>query len=89
MTQKSFSVDFRGSVQSAEVALKQLLENEEISPQIVETDGKVVNFPEKEIPSYVADIAPVLAERCASCHREGGVAPLQWIVTPWSKVGLR
>ena len=72
---KSFSVDFRGSVQSAEVALKQLLENEEISPQIVETDGTVVNFPEKEIPSYVADIAPVLAEQCASCHREGGVAP--------------
>ena len=60
---KSFSVDFRGSVQSAEVALKQLLENEEISPQIVETDGTVVNFPEKEIPSYVADIAPVLAEQ--------------------------
>ena len=71
---KSFSVDFRGSVQSVGVALKQLLENEEISPQIVETDGTVVSFPEKD-SIYVADIAPVLAEQCASCHREGGVAP--------------
>ena len=28
-----------------------------------------------EVPSYVADIAPVLAENCAACHREGGIAP--------------
>jgi len=26
-------------------------------------------------PSYVNDIAPIIAENCASCHREGGIAP--------------
>ena len=72
---KRFSVEFRGTVPSAELALKQLLENKEISPRVVETNGMIVSYPQKETPSYVADIAPVLAEQCASCHREGGVAP--------------
>ena len=72
---EQFTVEFRGSVQSAEIALEQVLDDEEISPRVVQTNGMMVNYPQKEIPSYVADIAPVLAEQCASCHREGGVAP--------------
>lgn len=27
------------------------------------------------LPSYKNDIAPIIAENCASCHREGGIAP--------------
>lgn len=30
---------------------------------------------EKTIPDYVTQIAPIIAENCASCHREGGIAP--------------
>ncbi len=25
--------------------------------------------------SYANDIAPIIAENCAECHREGGIAP--------------
>ena len=72
---EQFTVEFRGSVQSAEIAIEQVLDDEEISPRVVQTNGMMVNYPQRETPSYVADIAPVLAEQCASCHREGGVAP--------------
>ena len=27
------------------------------------------------LPSYTRDVAPIIAENCASCHREGGIAP--------------
>ena len=27
------------------------------------------------VPSYSHDVAPILAENCATCHRDGGVAP--------------
>lgn len=30
-------------------------------------------------PTYVDDVAPILTERCANCHREGGSAP--WAMT--------
>lgn len=28
-----------------------------------------------ELPSYSEEIAPLLIEKCASCHRQGGIAP--------------
>ncbi len=28
-----------------------------------------------EVPSYSEDVAPILAENCATCHRDGGIAP--------------
>ncbi len=34
--------------------------------------------------SYSGRIAPLLADRCASCHRDGGVAP--WAMTSYDKV---
>lgn len=73
---KRFTVEFRGSVTAAEGAIEQILAGEEVSPALVETSGMAVSYEAAEnVPSYVADIAPVLAEQCATCHREGGVAP--------------
>ncbi|RYZ06884.1 MAG: hypothetical protein EOO73_13915 [Myxococcales bacterium] len=31
--------------------------------------------PSGEAPTWHADIAPLVAERCAGCHQEGGIAP--------------
>jgi len=28
-----------------------------------------------DVPDYATEIAPILIEKCASCHREGGIAP--------------
>lgn len=77
---KSFMVDFRGPVAAAEQALTELLAGKTISNPIVATTGSAVSYPVAEMhaqatPSYVNDIAPVIAENCASCHRQGGIAP--------------
>ena len=42
--------------------------------------GQTLRYPAREAhsaetPSYIKDIAPIIAENCASCHREGGIAP--------------
>ena len=72
---KRFTVEFRGPVDAAETAINQLLADKTVSPVLVETSGAPVVFEPKATPSYVGDIAPILAEQCATCHREGGVAP--------------
>ena len=71
----SFTVEFRGDLAGAEAALEQLLAGDDVSVEYVATSGSPVSYPVQPVPSYVADIAPVLAENCAACHREGGVAP--------------
>jgi mono/diheme cytochrome c family protein len=30
---------------------------------------------EKATPDYTTEVAPIIAENCAACHREGGIAP--------------
>jgi peroxiredoxin/mono/diheme cytochrome c family protein len=35
-------------------------------------------------PSYAADIAPMLRENCANCHRDGGIGP--WPMSGYAKV---
>lgn len=29
----------------------------------------------QQVPDYAADVAPIVIEQCASCHREGGIGP--------------
>lgn len=40
-------------------------------------------------PTYTKDVAPILFENCASCHREGQVGPMSLLtyqeVRPWAK----
>ena len=47
---------------------------------ITESAGCELNFPMREShlatnPDYAIEIAPIIAEQCASCHREGGIGP--------------
>lgn len=70
-----FVVRYRGSVAGAEAALNEIIAGDEVSNPAVATNGEAITFPATAVPSYVADIAPVLANQCAECHREGGVAP--------------
>src|SRR5439155_8475839 len=42
------------------------------------------------VPTFAKDVAPIIFNRCASCHRAGEVAPMTLLsyedVRPWAKV---
>lgn len=43
-------------------------------------EGCDLSFPARDahlakVPDYATEVAPILQEKCASCHREGGIAP--------------
>jgi len=72
---KSFIVEYRGAIAGLEAAIQEILAGEEVSTPSLAASGETVTFPAQVAVSYTRDVAPVLAEQCASCHREGGVAP--------------
>ena len=48
--------------------------------KVVAVSGCDLSFPVKEMhasatPDYATDVAPIIAEQCAACHREGGIGP--------------
>lgn len=72
---KSFTVEYRGSVAGAEQAIEEILAGKAVSTPMVAASGESVSYATQATVSYSRDVAPVLAEQCATCHREGGVAP--------------
>jgi len=78
---KSFRVVYRGPAdQSLEDALAAVVADETIANTVVATQGTPVSYQAHEQlaqagVSYSKDVAPVLAENCATCHRDGGIAP--------------
>ena len=75
-----FTVEFRGPVSAADKAIEEILAGREVSNPVVATTGSPVSYAELEALaeaglSYQDDVAPIIAENCASCHREGGIAP--------------
>ena len=41
----------------------------------------------ESIPTYAENVAPILNEKCASCHNSGGIGPMSLLsyaeVKPW------
>ncbi|ALO47050.1 hypothetical protein [Pseudohongiella spirulinae] len=75
---KSFRVVYRGDAgQPFADALAAVAAGEQVSNAFVATAGTEVQYVERNPSdvSYEKDVAPIIAENCASCHREGGVAP--------------
>lgn len=78
---RAFTVLFKGPVGSElEQALDAVVAGEEVSIAEVATQGAPIEFASKQahaatLPSYEKEIAPIIADNCASCHREGGIAP--------------
>ncbi len=75
---KSFRVMYRGDAgQPLADALAQVAAGQAVSNALVAAQGTAVSYPERDITSvsYEKDVAPIIAENCASCHREGGIAP--------------
>ena len=46
--------------------------------------------PAGTVPTFAKDVAPIMFEKCTSCHRAGEVAPMTFLsyedVRPWAKV---
>lgn len=63
------------------------------NPVIAGAPGCELDFPARDkhlakLPDYATDVAPLLIEKCVSCHREGGIAPFamnsHMMVQGWS-----
>ena len=74
----SFEVLYRGAVDGMEQTIQQVLDGERLDLVATATSGTAIHFANAEAHanlSYDKDIAPIIAENCANCHREGGIAP--------------
>ena len=74
----NFELLYRGPIADIESSLKQLLAGEKFEMISVASNGTVIEFPNLDTHanlSYEKDIAPIIADNCATCHREGGIAP--------------
>ena len=90
---RSFEVIYRGSLSGLEVALEEVNAGVAVSAPILAVQGTGIPYAGKARDtssgvSYSEDIAPILAENCATCHRDGGIAPFAMdshaIVQGWS-----
>jgi len=76
---KSFEVLYRGPVGAQlSASLDSVLAGQAEELVSVTTNGTAIQFSatsHQEALSYEKDIAPIIAENCAECHREGGIAP--------------
>ena len=76
-----FTVLYRGPVhEHISQTLEQALAGNVVSTMVMETEGCALNFPQREmhaknVPDYTKDVAPIFADNCAMCHREGGIGP--------------
>lgn len=76
---KSFRVVFRGPVgDGLDQAIAAVLNDEEVATDQIAIGNQAVDvrYPVRAAAiSYEKEIAPILAENCATCHRDGGIAP--------------
>ena len=74
----SFEVMYRGSVSNLDSALGEIASGNAVSEASTSITGCELNFAARDHHannpiSYSQDIAPLLEENCARCHRDGGI----------------
>jgi len=78
---KSFTVLYRGPTgKHLNNALDAILAGTPVKKAAARVSGPSVTYiakaaHSKSVPSYSKDIAPILADNCARCHRAGGIGP--------------
>jgi thiol-disulfide isomerase/thioredoxin/mono/diheme cytochrome c family protein len=71
-------------------ALDDMLGGRKVAVSSTDAVGCLINFPARQQRaqhasiSYSEEIAPMLADNCVSCHREGGIGP--WAMTDYNMV---
>ena len=75
----TFEVLYRGPVQEQlDQILQSLLDGDELELLEIAGVGTPIDFAsmaQQSALSYEHDIAPIIADNCAVCHREGGIGP--------------
>lgn len=79
---KTWTVAYRGPVSGAGAAIAAVAAGQP-APQarVAMTTGRVIAFPERDRAasfariSYAKDIAPILQDKCVTCHLNGGIGP--------------
>ena len=75
------SLYYRGSVSNElQQTLARVLEGSVSDTVTIPTNGCEINYLVKDAhaqspPDYVKDVAPIIIENCAECHKQGGVGP--------------
>lgn len=78
---ESWTVSYRGPVSNLEEAIEAQFNGELLAENYIQTSaGSPIRLqhPDKaafENISYAHDVAPIIQEKCARCHVEGGIAP--------------
>ncbi len=78
---RTFRVAYRGPAgDRLDQALAAFMAGDSIAEPVVAVDGPPIFYAARdrhfsEGVSYSEDIAPILVEHCASCHRDGGIGP--------------
>jgi len=78
---RDFRISYRGAVGAElDAALQAVADDQAITSSAIASTGTPISYSarlahQQVAPSYAEDVAPIIAENCASCHREGGVAP--------------
>ncbi len=76
---RSFEVVYRGPVAGLEGALQDVIAGREIRVSEIAMDNADVTYSgllaQQASVSYSQDVAPIIAQNCATCHRDGGIAP--------------
>ncbi|MGH1469803.1 MAG: hypothetical protein ACRBCS_01315 [Cellvibrionaceae bacterium] len=78
---ENFNLLYRGPVNgSIKTALQDVENNKTAESMIESSKGCNIQFAsrnkdKKHTPDYAADIAPIIKENCAECHRAGGIGP--------------
>jgi hypothetical protein len=77
----TFRVDFRGPAgEGLNIALEAVLAGDLADAIVADVSGIEIEYPARDKNmadgvSYSKDVAPILAQYCADCHRDGGIAP--------------
>ncbi len=79
---RSWTIAYRGPVGGASMALDSLVSGETAAPVVREARGETIEFPDRAKTasfaniSYSESIAPILEEKCVTCHQPGGIGPM-------------
>ncbi len=77
---RSFRLVYRGPVAGLDKALAEIDAGQAVTNPVMAVTGESIQYAARDANmartvSYSQEVAPILAQNCASCHRDGGIAP--------------
>ncbi len=82
---KTWRITYRGPADKASAAVTQLRAgNAELTQIAMPSSAKSIAYNKVPVADYRSDIAPMLQEKCVSCHQLGGIGP--WAMNSYEMV---